>query len=231
MEMTLRSMTKTEQLFCSPQSKQIRERTGSLGQLQTRLESGRERASSDWKPFETGQEALECRAELDRIVDELMFGDPEKESVLNRAALVKYCFGRRRDRRTDPHRYRFRIDTERFAHLMDMRQYRSGTYVLDCSCYRKDLLDSHLERAAKGIRFTDGGGRELFVLPDGGRIRITYPDGYSREEICRYVDPFRMEIGNGPLNLFRMEEFAEVMEQDGATAEPLDRMPEKGKTP
>lgn len=229
MEMTLRSMTREEKLYGSPQSRQIRERTGSLGQLETRLESGRERTSSVWKPFATGPEAQECREELDRIVDALMFGGPERDRPVNRAALVKYCFGHRRDRRSDPHRYRFRIDTEKYAHLMDLRQYASGTFLLDCCCYRKDALERHMKRAEKGIRFTDTRGKELFVLPDGGKIRITYPDGCSREEVCRYVDPSHMEIGCGPLNLFHRDEFAEVMEQDGAAAEPLDRMPEEGK--
>lgn len=71
----------------------------------------------------------------------------------------------------------------------------------------------------KYIRFINSDYKTLFHLPDGGRIRITYPDGKQIDRTCRFCDEFHTKVGN---NLYHICEFAEHMEKNGASYEPLD---------
>ena len=71
----------------------------------------------------------------------------------------------------------------------------------------------------KYIRFINGDYQTLFHIPDGGRIRITYPDREPAERVCRFIDEYHAEVGNC---VYHICEFAERMEQIGAKYEPLD---------
>ena len=71
----------------------------------------------------------------------------------------------------------------------------------------------------KYIRFINSGYKTLFHLPDGGRVRITYPDGRQTDRVCRLIDEYHTEIGGW---CYHICEFAERMEQNGAKYAPLD---------
>lgn len=78
-------------------------------------------------------------------------------------------------------------------------------------------LTERLEK--KYIRFIDSRYTTLFHIPDGGRIRVTFPDGEQHERVCRFIDECHTAVGN---NLYHICEFAERMERLGARYEPLD---------
>ena len=100
-----------------------------------------------------------------------------------------------------------------------------GEYNLYCYCYRRDWLDQHLKDAEKGIRFIDSHYKELFRIPDGGKIKIRYSWNEERVRTCRYIDNYHVEIGN---NLYHICEFAELVEHGGHTCEPVrDNLPER----
>jgi hypothetical protein len=70
------------------------------------------------------------------------------------------------------------------------------------------------------IRFISSDYRELFKIPDGANIKITYPPRDGREErvrSCHYIDDHHFRI-NG--EAFHIAEFAERMEALGARYEP-----------
>ena len=69
------------------------------------------------------------------------------------------------------------------------------------------------------IRFINSDYKTLFHLPDGGRIRITYPDREPAERVCRFIDEYHTDIGGYHYHIC---EFAERMEQVGARYAPLD---------
>lgn len=69
----------------------------------------------------------------------------------------------------------------------------------------------------KDIRFIDSHYKDLFRLPDGGSIRITYADGESAVRKCTYIDEYHTMIGN---NVFHICQFAELMERNGSTYQP-----------
>lgn len=71
----------------------------------------------------------------------------------------------------------------------------------------------------KYIWFINSSYKTLFHLPDGGRIRITYPDGKQIDRVCQFLDQYHTKIGH---DTFHICEFAERMEKIGAKYEPLD---------
>ena len=89
-----------------------------------------------------------------------------------------------------------------------------------------------MENARKGIRFVDPHYKELFRIPDGGKIVITEPGGEQRERTCRFVEEYHTEVGN---NLYHICEFAEVMQRCGNSYGPVQEksmeqgQPEKGR--
>ena len=96
-----------------------------------------------------------------------------------------------------------------------------GDYNLYIYCYRREMLDQHMEKAARGICFLDTSGKERFRIPDGDSIRVTRPDGSHSDHTCRYIDENRAEIGYGVDNLYHMAQFAEWMARNGNTYVPL----------
>ena len=112
--------------------------------------------------------------------------------------------------------YGFRVDTEKHAFLFRCNPTK-GDYNFYCYCYVKEWLDKHMAKAEQGIRFIDPHYKELFRIPDGGKITITSAWGEKTELACRYIDETHTEVGS---NLLHICEFAERMEKNGATYEP-----------
>jgi hypothetical protein len=72
----------------------------------------------------------------------------------------------------------------------------------------------------KMIRFIDSDYRDLFHIPDGGSIKITYPPEDGRGTVvrqCKHLDEMHTEIGG---NCYHICEFSERMEAIGAKYEP-----------
>lgn len=67
-------------------------------------------------------------------------------------------------------------------------------------------------REEKKIRFTDSRGRELFTLPDGGLLQMTYGNGEDYFALCYYMDDSRVSIDGKVYNIL---EFARRMEKNG----------------
>ena len=78
----------------------------------------------------------------------------------------------------------------------------------------------------KEIRFIDSHYNELFRIPDGGKIEITYENGEKHIRECKYIDDYHTKIGN---NTFHICQFAETMERTGNTYKPLDDSKEVSK--
>ena len=69
----------------------------------------------------------------------------------------------------------------------------------------------------KQIRFIDPDYKPLFLLPDGGNIIITYPDGEQRVVECKFLDECHMAVES---ECYHICQFAELMQKAGATVEP-----------
>ena len=71
-----------------------------------------------------------------------------------------------------------------------------------CYCYVKDWLDGHMREAQRGIRFIDSHYKELFRIPDGGKIKIHYSWNEEQVRTCRYIDDYHVEVGDNLYHMF-----------------------------
>lgn len=223
MDISIRPMTSSERLYAYTQSSQIGSQTGNIGHLRAYYDSGGTSFAAQWFDFRKDIKTPEFMAQLDEVIDHFLTNEESGEDFLyNRSTLSKYCFSHPEAADEDFRNFFFRADTEDHAYMLRLNPNR-GEYCMYCYCYRRDWLDRHLKEAEKGIRFIDPDYQDLFRLRDGGRIRVTFPDGTVEERSCRYIDPTHFEYGSGVLSVFHIAEFAEWVDYANAKAEPADR--------
>ena len=217
-----RAMIEAEDKYTFRQSTQISMQTGLIGHLRADMDTDGNGFFSSWFDFREELKTDEFKAELDEVINSLR---EEGDILHNRKALAKYCYSTPQSKmQEEPGYYGVRVDTEKYAYLLRLNPDK-GEYNLYCYCYRRDWLDQHLKDAEKGIRFIDSHYKELFRIPDGGKIKIRYSWNEERVRTCRYIDNYHVEIGN---NLYHICEFAELVEHGGHTCEPVrDNLPER----
>ena len=217
MELNLRPITEAERLYCYSQSQQIMAQTGCIGHLRADMDTDGNGFSSSWDDHIGYLKTQEFKDEFEVVIDSLRF---DSGVLANRTAVQKFCAAHPEAQITpDRPDYGFRTDTVQYAYLFRLNPNK-GEYNLYCYCYRRDWLGKHIQDAARGIRFIDSHYKELFRIPDGGQIRIIYPDGETLTKGCRYIDNYHVEVGSSSCNLFHICEFAERMEASCAVVEP-----------
>ena len=210
-----RAMIEAEDKYTFRQSTQISMQTGLIGHLRADMDTDGNGFFSSWFDFREELKTDEFKAEFDDVINSLR---EEGDILHNRRALAKYCYCTPQSRmQEEPGYYGVRVDTGKYAYLLRLNPDR-GEYNLYCYCYRRDWLDQHLKDAEKGIRFIDSHYKELFRIPDGGKVKIHYSWNEDQIRTCRYIDDYHVEIGS---NLYHICEFAERMEQNGNTVIPL----------
>lgn len=221
MDMTIRAMTPAERNYCYLQSQQISMQTGLIGHLRADMDSNGKGFFSTFFDFRADLKTEDFKTEFDEVINALRFDENYGGVLKDRSALAAYC------RRTpessfggDGREFGFRADTEQYSYMLRLNPNR-GEYNLYCYCYQRKWLDRHLQQAERGIRFINPNYKELFRIPDGDKIRITYADGEKADRTCRYIDDYHVEIGSGWNSLLHICQFAEMMEQNGSTVIPL----------
>ena len=221
MDMTIRAMTPAERNYCYLQSQQISMQTGLIGHLRADMDSNGKGFFSTFFDFRADLKTEDFKTEFDEVINALRFDENYGGVLKDRSALAAYC------RRTpessfggDGREFGFRADTEQYSYMLRLNPNR-GEYNLYCYCYQRKWLDRHLQQAERGIRFINPNYKELFRIPDGDKIRITYADGEKADLTCRYIDDYHVEIGSGWNSLLHICQFAEMMEQNGSTVIPL----------
>ena len=218
MELSIRVMTGAEHLYCYTQSSQIKCQTGNIGYLRADMDTNGQGFFSTWNTFQKELKTDEFKAEFDDVINQLR----NSGFLKNRTELEKYCFSHPEAAISlDRNEFGFRVDTDKYSYMMRLNPNK-GEYNLYCYCYQKYWLDRHLKEAERGIRFIDSHYKELFRLRDGGKIRITWPDGEKEEKICRYIDSTHLEVGSGPLSIYHICEFAERIEGGCGAVEPVE---------
>lgn len=219
MELEIRPTTRTEDMYTYTQSQQIRSQTGCIGLLRADMDSNGTGFFSSWEDHRGDLKTDIFKADFDDVINALRFDSRYGDVLKDRSSLARYCWSQPSARmESDEENYGFRVDTDNYTYMMRLNPNK-GMYNLYCYCYRRDWLDGHLKQAERGIRFIDSGYNTLFKLRDGGRVRITRPDGTSFETSCRYIDDYHLETGR---DLWHICEFAEHMERDGNKVEPIE---------
>ena len=222
--MEIRALTPAEQKYTYAQSMQLEGQTANIGHLRGDFDSSGYGFYTTWTDTRTQWKTDEFKAEFDEVINALR---SDKYGLLkNRSAMSAYArqYADSAFKGCYCTEYGFRVDTEKHAYLLRCNPTR-GDYNFYCYCFVKEWLDKHIQKAEQGIRFIDPNYKELFRIPDGGRIIVTNSWGEKREYSCRFIDECHTEVGN---NIFHICEFAERMEYGGHTCEPVrDNLPER----
>ena len=212
--MEYRAITKAEQKYTFKQSNRLSSQTGLIGYLRGDFGSSGKEFWTTWNGFREDLKTDEFKTEFDDVINGLRDGDV----LADRNAMSSYCCSNP-DSSFDDDRnhYGIRLDTDKYSYLMRLNPNK-GEYNLYCYCYRKDWLNSHLEKAESGIRFIDSNYNDKFRIDDGEKISITFSNGKTLEKFCRYIDDYNLEIDT---NLYHICEFADFCERNGIIVEPV----------
>ena len=225
MELEIWDMLPAEQKYSYTQSAQLISQTGCIGHLRGDMDTSGDGFFTSWTDHYASLKTDAFKKEFDDVIHMLRF-HPDYDHILkNRTALAKYCYSHPSCQMEDGRSFGIRVDTEEYSYLCRLNPDK-GEYNFYIYAYKKDWLDHHLMQAQKGIRFIDSHYNNRFRLPDGGKITITMPNGNKVIETCRYIDEYHVEVGR---SLFHICEFAERMEQNGNSVEPLTPPMEKDK--
>lgn len=215
MDLDMRALTEKEDKYTFSNSMQISMQCGLIGHLRADMDSDGNGFFSSWEDYRKELKSDEFKDELDKVINSLR---EEGDILYNRKSLAKYCYSSPQAKmNNEQDYYGVRVDTEKYAYLCRLNPNK-GEYNLYCYCYIKDWLDKHIRSAEKGIRFITPEYKEKFRISDGEKIRITFSDGEVKDRVCRYIDDSHVEVGD---DLYHICEFAERMEQCGATFIPL----------
>ena len=215
MDLDMRALTEKEDKYTFSNSMQISMQCGLIGHLRADMDSDGNGFFSSWEDYRKELKTDEFKDEFDKVINSLR---EEGDILYNRKALAKYCYSSPQAKMNNGQDYYgVRVDTQKYAYLCRLNPNK-GEYNLYCYCYIKDWLDKHIRSAEKGIRFITPEYKEKFRISDGEKIRITFSDGEVKDRVCRYIDDSHMEVGD---DLYHICEFAERMEQCGATFIPL----------
>lgn len=215
MDLDMRALTEKEDKYTFSNSMQISMQCGLIGHLRADMDSDGNGFFSSWEDYRKELKSDEFKDEFDKVINSLR---EEGDILYNRKSLAKYCYSSPQAKmNNEQDYYGVRIDTEKYAYLCRLNPNK-GEYNLYCYCYIKDWLDKHIRSAEKGIRFITPEYKEKFRISDGEKIRITFSDGEVKDRVCRYIDDSHVEVGD---DLYHICEFAERMEQCGATFIPL----------
>lgn len=217
MDLTLRPMTQAEQAYCYSQSQQISGQTGLIGHLRADFGSNGTGFFSNFFDFRKDLKSEDFKAEINEVINALREDQRFGGILAGRTAMSKYCH-KHPDSSIEPgYNYGFRADTAHYSYMLRVTPKR-GEYNLYCYCYLRQWLESHMNRAEKGIRFITPHYQEKFRIADGDRIRLVMECGENREMTCRYIDDYHMEVtGQTGSTVYHICEFAEVWEQNGCT--------------
>ena len=215
MDLDMRALTEKEDKYTFSNSMQISMQCGLIGHLRADMDSDGNGFFSSWEDYRKELKTDEFKDEFDKVINSLR---EEGDILYNRKSLAKYCYSSPQAKmNNEQDYYGVRVDTEKYAYLCRLNPNK-GEYNLYCYCYIKDWLDKHIRSAEKGIRFITPEYKEKFRISDGEKIRITFSDGQVKDRVCRYIDDSHVEVGD---DLYHICEFAERMEQCGATVIPL----------
>ncbi len=230
MEMKIRPMKEEERKYTYRQSQQLTMQTGSIGCLRTDFGRNGNEFYSTWSDHRIEMKTERFKKEFDQVVNALRMDERYGGILRTRSGMASYCdaYPSSDFEGNYAKEHGFRVDTDGYSYLLRLNPNR-GDYNVYCHCYQRHMLDDHMRRAQKGIRFIDPAYQTRFVLTDGEKIRITRPDGEKTDHIVRFIDGYHLEVHNEKgEQLFHICEFAERMAEAENTVIPIrSSLPER----
>lgn len=192
MELNIHPFLPEETPYFYKQCKELDEKTGNIGCFIGRFEEPSSKLVSDWTDHTSRLNTSEFADDFNDMVDTLRQG-----MLKSRKALEIYCMDHPvcmmlDSASTDPD-YGFRINTGKYSYMLRCN-FSSPYYTFVLTAYSFLALDRNMREARNGIPILDLQGYERFRIPDGGKLKITSPDGFSGFCAVRYLDQNRLVL-------------------------------------
>ena len=215
MNLDIRAMTEAERKYSYTQSAQLSSQTGCIGYLCGDFGSG-EKFSPNWFDQRREYQREAFRAEFNAVIQKLQ----DKAGCGLLAGwddMSRFCREHPESAFQGNHsiEYGFQLKTQGYIYMLrcNLSQGEDNLYLF---CYQRKLLEQHMDRAKRGIRFIYPDYKERFRLPDGDKIRIITKGGEYRDRTARYIDDTHFELsGEYRESLYHICEFAERFEKTG----------------
>lgn len=215
MKFEVRPMREDEFKYTFPMSTQLFMQTCYIGTLTAALDNQGQLTTS-WTDVFANLKTAEFLREIYFLIKDLQ---KKGEMLCSLKYLSEMC---KSNRVSDigSGQFGIRFDSHEYCYLVRLNPEKKSENF-NCYCYKSKWLDTHLYKSSRGIRFLNSYGKELFRLPDGGRIRINNGDGSEVEHVCRYLDDDHFEVNDNFYNIYK---FAKCMQDNGFTYEALDKI-------
>lgn len=226
-EYTLKPLSRAEKLYPYKQSQQIAGQTGCFGYYHGDFGQSGEDYNAVWFGNSNTKMTDDFRNDLAVVMEALGNDDATNKPFFDRRSMRDFCYAHKEAsiKGNFGEEFGFRLNTEKFTYIIRMEPFRSGDYDFYVFAYDKHLLDRHMKKAAKDIKFIRSDYSLRFKLEDGDKIMIKYSDGESKTQECRYIDEYHTQIGG---SIYHICQFAELIERNRATVIPYrDSLPEK----
>ena len=220
-EYTLKPLSRAEKLYAYKQSQQIAGQTGYYGYLHGDFDKS-DKFNNVFEYYNGAVVREHFDEERNNVIDFI-----EDNICSSSRKMRDYCYSHKEAsiKGNFGEEYGFRIDAGNQSLIVRFNPFPEGDYNCYIFAYDKHLLDRHMKKAAKDIRFIRSDYSLMFKLEDGDKIMIKYPDGFKKLQECRFIDEYHTQIGN---SIYHICQFAELMERNGATVIPYrDSLPDK----
>lgn len=213
--MEIRAMTEPEWLYSCSLSSRLTNQTSQVGVFDGNVDNTNSDLRISWTDKRDDMKPDDFDTMLKDVLDKL-----SKNGALlhNKSSMARFArnFPGASWSKTLRTRYGFRIDAGEYAFLLHCCLSKPR-FRFECACYIGKSLDHQIKEAEQGIQFITPEYKEIFRIPDGGKILVTKPDGTTIDYACRYVDACHFEAG---IQFFHIYEFAERMKRAGWRCEP-----------
>ena len=211
----LKPATLAERFYFYANSQQISSITGLIGYLRGDFGPS---GTAFWSTFFDVRPEMKTsrfRNEFDGVINDLRALAAFGGILECRSKMASYCAKTATAENTlnDYPHYGFRLDTDGYTYLIRCFPGK-GDYNFYVYCYNQQMLNDHLRKASKGIRFIDSHYNEKFRVADGAAVRLITAGGEIRDMTVRYIDDYHIETfsGRGTI-LYHICEFAEHFEE------------------
>ena len=223
MNMTIRPLRAEERKYTYEQSSQLTAQTGTIGYLCGNLSGGGSLFLTSWYTKDAGRKTKAFVAEFDEVADALRFDKKYGPLLANRRDMLDYV--RSHPESAFDGEYGFRVDTEDYVYLLRCNPMKVD-FNFYCYCFERKWLDRHLQEARQGIRFITPDYKEKFRIPDGDKIRISQPNGESKD--FAHSRPSCSKISINCFTWYSSSSFREwgrCMKMGGCSLEKIARKP------
>ena len=168
MDFEIKIMTPAERSYCYTGSQQLDKQAGCIGHLRGDMDRSGNGFFTSWEDHCGELKTQAFKDEFDDFINALRFDERYDGIFKNRSSLSRYCYEHKESVFAEDFipQYGFRVDTPEYAYLLRLNPMQ-GDYNLYIYCYRREMLEQHMEKAARGICFLDASGKERFRIPDG----------------------------------------------------------------